>query len=175
MGGIAGRVVPQRAGRACAVFLLGFMVVFRVDTPVGIIIAMEMEEPRPSRFRTDAEAHEYAVGAPISEVVRTLTDLLGATDVASIAGVGETRAVSQWMTGREPQHPHILRFALQVALMITNPEESETARAWFHASNPYLKDEQPIAMLRNRPLSEVQIPLLAAARAFAQRISNGKT
>jgi hypothetical protein len=32
-----------------------------------------------------------------------------------------------------------------------------------------LKDQQPIALLKSRPLSEVQLPLLAAARAFAQR------
>jgi hypothetical protein len=130
---------------------------------------MEMEEPRPSRYTSDTEAHEYAMGVPIAEVVRKLTELLGATDVAAIAGVGETRAVAQWMTGREPQHPHILRFALQIALMITNAEDGETARAWFHGSNPHLKDHQPLALLKSRPLSEVQMPLLAAARAFAKR------
>lgn len=130
---------------------------------------MEMEEPRTSRYSTDREAHEYAMAAPIGEVVRKLTEMLGATDVAAIAGVGETRAVAQWMTGREPQHPHILRFALQLALMITTPDDGEVARAWFHGSNPHLKDQQPLALLKSRPLSEVQIPLLAAARAFAQR------
>lgn len=130
-----------------------------------------MEEPRTSPFSTDRDAHEYAMSVPITEVVRRLCDLLGATDVAAIAGVGETRAVAQWMNGREPQHAHVLRFALQIAMMIAHPADGEVARAWFHGSNPYLDDEQPIAMLRSRQLSEVQLPLLSAARAFAIRKS----
>ena len=64
------------------------------------------------------DAHDYVMGLPIAEVVRELTEMLGATTVAVIAGVSETRAVSQWMTGREPQRPHVLRFALQVTKTI---------------------------------------------------------
>jgi hypothetical protein len=121
--------------------------------------------------RDDLEAHDHAMSLSIGDVVRELTDLLGATTVAVIGGVQETRAVQQWMNGREPQRPHVLRFTLQIAAMIATPSDREMVRAWFHGSNPRLGDEIPMFLLRDKPLTEVQGPLLAAARAFAKRSS----
>jgi hypothetical protein len=118
---------------------------------------------------TDLEAHDRAMELPIATVVRELVDLLGATTVAVIGGVQETRAVHQWMVDREPQRPHVLRFALQLALMIAAPSNRHSVQAWFHGSNPRLEDRVPMLLLRNEPLSEVQAPLVAAARAFAGR------
>ncbi len=117
----------------------------------------------------DGAAHDHAMSLPITEVVRELADLLGATTVAVIAGVSETRAVSQWMTGREPQRPHVLRFALQISRMIAPAGDREFARAWFHGSNPRLNDSSPMLLLREKLLAEVQGPIVAAARAFASR------
>jgi hypothetical protein len=125
-------------------------------------------------FRSDLEAHEHAMAISIGQVVRELSDLLGATTVAVIGGVHETRAVAQWMNGRGPQRPHVLRFALQIANMITAPNDGEVARAWFHGSNPHLNDASPITLLRDCPLTEIQAPLLKAARAFALRIRSGQ-
>lgn len=122
-----------------------------------------------SPIRTDMAAHEHAMSLPIEDVVKELSDLLGATNVAVIGGVTETRAVQQWMEGREPQRAHVLRFALQVATMIAADTDQELARAWFHGSNPHLEDAVPIMMLRNLPLSEIQGALMAAARSFAAR------
>jgi hypothetical protein len=129
---------------------------------------MDLEEPS-ARFSTDSDAHERAMSMSIAQVVQELEELLGATIVAEIAGVSETRAVAQWKNGREPQRPHLLRFALQIALMIAGRADREVARAWFHGSNPYLDDARPISLLRERPLHEVQANLLKAARAFALR------
>ena len=114
-------------------------------------------------------SHENAMALPIAIVVEELVALLGATTVAVIGGVKETRAVQEWLTERAPQRPHVLRFALQLATMIAGPLDSEMARAWFHGSNPYLDDQVPMLMLRNQPLVEIQGPLVAAARAFASR------
>ena len=73
-----------------------------------------------SSVRTPLDAHNEAMSLRLEEVVQRLTDLLGATAVAEIGGVKETRAVQQWLAGaREPQRPHVLRFALQLALMIS--------------------------------------------------------
>lgn len=119
--------------------------------------------------RDDVEAHDHAMSLPITEVVRQLTNLLGATTVAVIGGVQETRAVQQWMNGRDPQRPHVLRFALQIAVMMSTPRDGEKVRAWFHGSNPRLGDDVPMFLLRDRPLTEIQAPLLAAARSFAKR------
>lgn len=112
-------------------------------------------------------AHAHAMRAPIAEVVAELVDLLGATTVAAIGGVSETRAVNQWVEGREPQRAHALRFALQVARMLTATADREIVRAWFQGSNPHLDDAVPAVLLRNRPLNEIQSQLMSAARAFA--------
>jgi hypothetical protein len=106
---------------------------------------------------------------PIEDVVRELVDLLGATTIAVIGGVSETRAVAQWTMGRAPQRPNVLRFTLQVASMILNSHDPEVARAWFHGSNPHLNDRTPAFILRDEPLPEIQGQIMAAARAFAAR------
>jgi hypothetical protein len=130
-------------------------------------------ESEKSGSLTATEAHEQAMGLPLGAVVAQLVDLLGATTVASVAGVKETRAVQQWMTAeREPQRPHVLRFAMQLALMICDVARRDMARAWFHGSNPQLDDEVPIVLLRDHPLDSVQVPLMAAARSFAARNGN---
>jgi hypothetical protein len=111
----------------------------------------------------------------IQQAVRELTQLLGATTVAVIGGVKEARAVQQWMTDREPQRPHVLRFALQLATMLSDGSERELAKAWFHAANPRLDDRIPMFMLRDLPLEDVQGSMLRAARAFAARNEAGST
>lgn len=116
-----------------------------------------------------AEAHNNAMAMSIAEVVRQLVDLLGATTVAAIGGVGETRAVKQWNNGRTPQRPNVLRFALQLATMTLDTKDPEIVRAWFQGSNPHLGDRIPMALLRDEPLAEVQVEMMAAARAFASR------
>ena len=114
-------------------------------------------------------AHNGAMSLPIGEVVHRLVDLLGATTVAAIGNVQETRAVQQWMAGREPQRPHVLRFALQIASMISTVATRDIAIAWFYGANPHLDDQAPIAMLRAQSLELVQGRLLAATRIFVDR------
>jgi len=106
---------------------------------------------------------------PIGEVVARLIGMLGLSLVAVVGGVSETRAVQQWTNGREPQRPQVLRFALQLALMITEADDGAVARAWFQGSNPRLDDRSPAVMLHTLPLELIQAPLMVAARAFATR------
>jgi hypothetical protein len=116
------------------------------------------------------EAHNDAMSLPMEDVIQQLVDLLGATTVAAIGNVKETRAVNQWLSGeREPQRPHALRFGLQLALMISNRATRERARAWFYGSNPQLEDRSPLVVLRDDPLEEVQGPLVRALRTFSDR------
>ena len=122
-----------------------------------------------SAVSSDIDAHSHAMEMPIASVVEELVDLLGAPLVAVIGGVGETRAVAQWTTTRKPQRPNVLRFALQVATMIARSADRELARAWFEGSNPHLGDAVPALLLRDRPLSDIQGNLMAAARDFASR------
>jgi hypothetical protein len=106
---------------------------------------------------------------PIRDVVIELVDLLGSTTVAVIGGVSETRAVAQWMAAREPQRPHVLRFALQLALMVSSRADRLIAQAWFHGSNPLLGDRSPMMLLRSERLDESKAAILDAARSFARR------
>lgn len=120
-------------------------------------------------IRSDLDAHDYVVSLPIREVVRELVQVLGSTTVAAIGGVKETRAVQQWTVDREPQRPHVLRFALQLALMLTGQANREFTQAWFHAPNPRIDDRIPMLVLRDLPLDQIQRSLLNAARAFVRR------
>jgi hypothetical protein len=130
---------------------------------------MDTEQPEDRPIRSDVEAHDRAMSMSMQGVVRDLVEILGATTVAVIGGVTETRAVAQWMQNREPQRPHVLRFAYQLALMLASSLQRETARAWFHGSNPRLGDRSPMMLLRDKPLEELRGPMLDAARAFARR------
>ena len=120
-------------------------------------------------FLTAEDAFTQAMSLPISDIVRLLLQTLDPTTIAVIAGVQETRAVNSWLTGREPQRPQVLRFALQLAAMIANASDHEVCKAWFHGSNPNLDDRVPMIMLRDQPLAEIQRDLLGAARLFAAR------
>jgi hypothetical protein len=129
-----------------------------------------VQEKQSSRPLSDNDAHNLAMSRPIGSVVAQLIDILGATTVAVIGGVTETRAVHQWTTGRGPHREHVLRFALQIALMIADGDGYESVRAWFQGSNPHLDDGIPALMLRSQPLEEIQAPLMRAARTFASRL-----
>lgn len=127
-----------------------------------------MEEAAEYQQMSDLQAHSYAMRLPIQQVVRELVRLLGATTVAAIGGVTETRAVAQWTKDREPQRPHVLRFALQLACMIDAATgDYHVVRAWFQGSNPLLGDAVPATLLRDEPLAEIQTKLVLAARDFA--------
>ncbi len=131
---------------------------------------MERPESHLADVLSAGEAHNQAMALPLAEVIQQLVDLLGATTVAGLGGVKETRAVQQWASGdREPQRPHVLRFALQLALMMSTLSNRDMARAWFHGSNPHLDDQAPMFLLRDQPLDVVQVPIMAAVRAFAAR------
>ena len=125
------------------------------------------------RVRNDIDAHNHAIELPIRQVVTELVDLLGATTVAALAGVKETRAVQEWMADREPQKEHLLRFALQLVTMIAGTNEPSMAKAWLNGANPVLEGATPLSLFRSRPLEEIQGPLLDAARAFAGRERTG--
>lgn len=119
--------------------------------------------------RTDVNAHEHAMQIPIAQVVQELVDFLGAPTVAALANVRETRAVHQWMTDRDPQNPHVLRFALQLATMLSALGDKSIAKAWFYGSNPALGGQSPLVLFRTKTLPDIQVPLLTAAQGFAGR------
>lgn len=123
------------------------------------------------RIRNGVDSHNHAMSIPIAQVVKELVEFLGAPTVAAIGGVKETRAVQQWAEDREPQRPHVLRFALQLASMIAMTGQRAMAQAWFNGGNPGLGGESPLVLIRTRPLDEIQSALLTSAQTFAARLS----
>jgi hypothetical protein len=59
-----------------------------------------------------------------------------------------------------------LRFALQVALLLSEDDAPIVVQAWFQGLNPHLGDRSPVRLLREGELDEVGPLVLAAARAF---------
>ncbi len=120
--------------------------------------------------RPELRAHERAMRVPFETAVKELRDVLTPRLVAYIGGVRETRAVHQWADGtREVKTGEVedrLRFALQVALLLSEQDAPRVVQAWFQGLNPHLEDRSPARLLRDGDLDEVGPLVLAAARAF---------
>jgi hypothetical protein len=119
--------------------------------------------------RPDLEAHAHAMRAAFPRVAAELRELLGAKLVAYLGGVGETRAVHQWVDGDRTPSDEVqqrLRFALRIALPIANADSPAIAQAWFQGLNPQLDDRAPARLLRDGDLDEVGPAIVAAERAF---------
>lgn len=125
---------------------------------------------RETMSRPELRAHEHAMRVPFETVVKELRELLTPRLVAYIAGVRETRAVHQWADGtREVKSGEVedrLRFALQVALLLSAHDSPRVVQAWFQGLNPHLEDRSPARLLREGDLDEVGVLVLAAGRAF---------
>lgn len=121
--------------------------------------------------RPDLDAFAEATRADQQDLVRALRGLLGARLVAYLGAVKETRAVRQWADGerriQDPEDEQRLRVAFQAARLITQRDTIEVAQSWFQGLNPYLEDRSPARVLRENPVSEAGVMVLAAARAFA--------
>ena len=120
--------------------------------------------------RRELRAHERAMREPFDVVIKQLRELLTPRLVAYLAGVRETRAVHQWADGtRDVKSGEVedrLRFALQVAFLLTEHDAARVVQAWFQGLNPHLDDRSPARLLREGELDEVGPLVLAAARAF---------
>ena len=120
--------------------------------------------------RGDLQAFEDSVKLPIAQLVERLRDLLGATLVAYLGEVKETRAVAQWAAGsREPATAIQvrLRLAYRVAALLAQKDDAGVIQAWFQGMNPQLDDVAPTRVLREQDLDDAGPAVLAAARAFA--------
>jgi hypothetical protein len=102
------------------------------------------------------------------EVVRELVDILGASLVAAIGHVKNTRTVRHWMQGeKQPEQIDRLRLALQVALFMQAAGESkDVVNAWMRGMNLRLHDEAPAIVIADEPLVVARRDVMAAARAF---------
>ena len=115
-------------------------------------------------------AYRESVALDTAEIVTRLRDILGATLVAYLGEVKETRAVAQWAAGvRTPSTATVtrLRTAYHAAAMLREKDTAGVVQAWFQGLNPQLDDTSPARALREQDLDTVGPAVIAAARAFA--------
>lgn len=120
--------------------------------------------------RGDLRAYRESVTLDTAELVTRLRDILGATLVAYLGEVKETRAVAQWAAGvRTPATATVtrLRTAYHAAAMLREKDSAAVVQAWFQGLNPQLDDVAPARALREQDLATVGPAVIAAARAFA--------
>ncbi|MFJ4027553.1 hypothetical protein ACIPWF_10180 [Paenarthrobacter sp. NPDC089989] len=115
-------------------------------------------------------AHLYSVRLEDPLLVLGLRAMLGASLVAYIGSVKETRAVRQWIEGERKPSAEVmvrLRHAYHVAAVLAESNSPAVVQAWFQGMNPYLDDAVPATLLREAPLEDTAQRVLGAARAFA--------
>jgi len=117
-------------------------------------------------------AYQRAHESEFADMVTQLVDLLGVQLVAIIGGVTDGRRVRDWKSGtrdpKDPQSEPTLRFALQLAIIVTRnrTRSPRTAQVWLQGGNPILGYESPAVVLRNGPLDDIRRKLIDAARSF---------
>lgn len=119
----------------------------------------------------DVEQRAYvdSVRRTVPEVVDALRRALGATLVAKLAGVTETRTVREWAEAmRRPSRTaeQRLRLAHRIVAFIGQLEGDDVAATWFQGMNPQLGDRSPARVLGEEPFDEAGGLVLAAASNF---------
>jgi len=105
-----------------------------------------------------------------ADIVGRLREVLGASLVAYLGGVKETRAVAQWAAGqRRPSSAVMtrLRTAYQVTALLGGVDSAGVVQAWFQGMNPDLEDMSPARVLREQLLDQAGPAVITAARSFA--------
>jgi hypothetical protein len=129
--------------------------------------AEQLEQKRLEQY-----AFKRAHDIELPEAVSLLVDLLGVQLVAIIGGVTDGRRVRDWKSGkrdpRDTDSERALRFALQLAIMVTRDCERSPriAQAWFQGGNPILGYQAPAMVLRAGHLDDTGYRLVDAARSF---------
>jgi hypothetical protein len=104
----------------------------------------------------------------IHELVARLNGHLGATAVAALAGVRDSKLPYRWAKPDGPTPGDSAQQRLIAAhrawLLISDAESDHVARTWFLGANPLLDEEAPVVALRNGEIRAV----LEAAKAFTE-------
>jgi hypothetical protein len=121
--------------------------------------------PRP-RLSEAQISRSVMVDYSYSQAVRGLVEIAGVIVTAAIGGATKSSQVREWIAGVNlpADREDSMRFALRLAIMISQQCGSGMVQGWFKGSNSSIGDEAPsIALagplnneLRNRLLSEVR-------------------
>lgn len=113
-----------------------------------------------------AEAHAATTRLGLREIVERLNRHLGATLVATLAGVSDRKLPYRWARegGGTPNKEAARRLtaAHRIWVQLADAESDDVARAWLVGENPYLGEQAPVLALREGKVRET----LRAAQAF---------
>ncbi|WP_199438807.1 hypothetical protein [Umezawaea beigongshangensis] len=119
------------------------------------------------------DTHVATVRMDVHEIVRQLNEHLGATLVATLAGVNDRKLPYRWAKSDGPTPGHEAQVRLQAAhrvwLTLTRGESDHVVRSWFIGANPLLDEVPPVMALR---AGDVR-PTLKAAEAFVDGAWHG--
>lgn len=103
-----------------------------------------------------AEAHRVTIRLNIHEIVSQLNAHLGATLVATLAGVSDRKLPYRWA---KPDGPipgdsalQRLQTAHRIWHVLSANEPDQVVRAWFIGANPLLDETPPVMALREGDL-----------------------
>jgi hypothetical protein len=117
---------------------------------------------------TSAGIHVETTHMDIHDLVALLNSHLGATLVAILADVRDSKFRYRWAKEDGPtpgiESEKRLIMAYRVWRVLESAESSHVARNWFIGCNPLLGEESPIMALRDGRLSGV----ISAAEAFLE-------
>ncbi len=112
--------------------------------------------------------HQETTRLETHELVGRMNMHLGASLVATLAGVNDSKLPYRWakIDGPTPKNGALSRLttAHRVWLMLADAESDHVARNWFVGANPFLNEQAPVVALREGNELEV----LKAAEAFVE-------
>ena len=104
------------------------------------------------------DAHRVAVRTPMFQIVLELNSHLGATLVATLAGVSDRKLPYRWAKTDGPTPGEDAQLRLQAAyriwLAMAKSESDHVVRAWFIGANPFLNEVPPVMALREGLVAE---------------------
>lgn len=130
------------------------------------------ETPRtpPDVVDIEERAYKAALTTSIPELVRYVTDQVGARIAAAALGLADARPLRGWANGQtQPKEQAVedrLRTLYRVVRAITETYGGAAAAAFLRGSNPQLNDEAPLVLLAERPPAEGTRLVAGALRAF---------
>ncbi len=111
-----------------------------------------------------------SVQTDIAAIARYLQESLGQKITAYLSGLTDAKVVGKWARGEAKPKGFAetrLRHAYQVAKLIVDAYDADTARAWLFGCNTRLGDRAPALVLRYAGTPDGLASIVPTARAFA--------
>jgi hypothetical protein len=139
---------------------------------VGIFTAVAWRKAMAPTEEDDLYLPNAQTGAlELTFIATYLRRYLGADVTAYLSGSENVADVSRWVSGEAEPAPlpaGRLRYGYETIRPIVDRYDGDTAKAWLFGTNPWLRDEAPVYVLRHSDCPEVWQKVVGAAQDFAE-------